>query len=244
MPGHHRGLGACRAVTARVSPGHSGPAGREQRCLTRADQRRIEWSHEIPDSGISHRNAGSGPCSGTESGDLSPDFAALEHAAGDFTALGKDPLHGGSSPRTPSGLHVSVGPFSRLGLTFRPCLRGAAGVLEALAGEPIMAGQGERLQTFGGNGVMWLCPGPTVQPRGRAGAWLRSSLRGSRGCRPRGHGAVRGGQRDQSEARPRRPGAGARPAGDHALPVPGPAHPASCARLRATRDLTCPSHSA
>ena len=98
MPGHHRGLGACRAVTARVSPGHSGPAGREQRCLTRADQRRIEWSHEIPDSGISHRNAGSGPCSGTEAGDISPVFAALEHAAGDFTTLGKDPLHRGSSP--------------------------------------------------------------------------------------------------------------------------------------------------
>jgi hypothetical protein len=33
-----------------------------------------------------------------------------------------------------------------------------------------------------------LCSGPTVQPRGRAGAWLRSSLRGSRGYRPRGMG--------------------------------------------------------
>ena len=98
MPGHHRGLDACRAVTARVSPGHSGPAGREQRCLTRAGRRRIEWPHEIPDSGISHRNAGSGPCSGTEAGDISPAFAALEHAAGDLTTLGKDPLHGGSSP--------------------------------------------------------------------------------------------------------------------------------------------------
>ena len=44
--------------------------------------------------------------------------------------------------------------FAGLGLTFRPCLRGAASVLEALAGGPIMAGQGERLQTFGGTGYV------------------------------------------------------------------------------------------
>jgi hypothetical protein len=49
------------------------------------------------------------------------------------------------------------------------------------------------------------------------------------------------GQRDQSGARPRRPGAGARPGADHALPVSGPAHPACCAWLRAASDLTCPS---
>ena len=118
MPGHHRGLDACRAVTARVSPGHSGPAGREQRCLTRAGRRRIEWPHEIPDSGISHRNAGSGPCSGTEAGDISPVFAALEHAAGDLTTLGKDPLHGGSSPPsdTQSG---GTSPFSEHRLNTR-----------------------------------------------------------------------------------------------------------------------------
>lgn len=48
------------------------------------------------------------------------------------------------------------------------------------------------------------------------------------------------GQRDQSVARPRRPGAGARPAGDHALLVSGPAHAASAA-VRAASDLACPS---
>jgi len=36
--------------------------------------------------------------SGTEEGDISPVFAALEHAAGDFTTLGKNPLLEGSSP--------------------------------------------------------------------------------------------------------------------------------------------------
>ena len=91
-PDHHRRLGARRAVAALVSPGHSGPAARAQSCLTRAGHRPVAWPHEIPDSGISHRNAGSGPRSGTEAGDISPVFAALEHAAGDFTTLGKNPL--------------------------------------------------------------------------------------------------------------------------------------------------------
>jgi hypothetical protein len=54
------------------------------------------WPHEIPDPGISHRNTESGPRSGTEAGDISPVFAALEHAAGDLTTLGTDPLLGGS----------------------------------------------------------------------------------------------------------------------------------------------------
>ena len=81
-----------------VSPGHSGPAARMPSCLTRAGHRPVVWPHEIPDSGISHRNTGSSPRSGTEAGDTSPVFAALEHAAGDFTTLGKNPLLEGSSP--------------------------------------------------------------------------------------------------------------------------------------------------
>ena len=91
-PDHHRRLGARRAVAALVSPGHSGPAARAPSCLTRAGHRPVVWPHEIPASGISHRNAGSGSRSGTEAGDVSPVFAALEHAAGDFTTLGKNPL--------------------------------------------------------------------------------------------------------------------------------------------------------
>jgi len=82
----------------RVSPGHSGPAARAPSCLTRTGYRPVMWPHEIPDSGISHRSAGSSPGSDTEAGDISPIFAALEHAAGDFTTLGKNPLLGGSSP--------------------------------------------------------------------------------------------------------------------------------------------------
>ncbi len=81
-----------------VSPGHSGPAARMPSCLTRAGRRPVMWPHEIPDSGISHWNAGSSPRSGTEAGDISPVFAAPEHAAGDFTTLGKNPLLEGSSP--------------------------------------------------------------------------------------------------------------------------------------------------
>jgi hypothetical protein len=82
----------------RISPGHSGASR-----LTRPGHRRIVWPHEIPDSGISHRNAGSSPRSGTEAGDISPVFAALEHAAGDFTTLGTDPsLECSSPPRAPS----------------------------------------------------------------------------------------------------------------------------------------------
>ena len=82
----------------RIPPGHTGPAARVQSCLTRAGHRPVVWPHEIPDSGISHRNTGSSPRSGTEAGDIPPVFAALEHAAGDFTTLGKNPLLGGSSP--------------------------------------------------------------------------------------------------------------------------------------------------
>ena len=95
---HERRLGARRAVAALVSPGHSGPAARVPSCLTRAGHRPVVWPHEIPDSGISHRNTGSSPRSGTEAGDISPVFAALEHAAGDFTTLGKNPLLEYSSP--------------------------------------------------------------------------------------------------------------------------------------------------
>ena len=97
-PDQHRRLGACRAVAALVSPGHSGPAAQVPSCLTRAGHRRVAWPHEIPDSGISHRSTGSGSRSGTEAGDISPVFAALEHAAGDFTTLGKNPSLEGSSP--------------------------------------------------------------------------------------------------------------------------------------------------
>jgi hypothetical protein len=81
-----------------VSPGHSSPAARAWSCLTRAGHRPVVWPHEIPDSGISHRNTGSSPCSGTEAGDISPVFAALEHAARDFTALGTDHSLECSSP--------------------------------------------------------------------------------------------------------------------------------------------------
>jgi hypothetical protein len=92
-PDHHRRFSACRAVAALVSPGHSGPAARVPSCLTRSGHRPVVWPHEIPASGISHRNTGSSPRSGTEAGDISPVFAALEHAAGDFTTLGKNLGH-------------------------------------------------------------------------------------------------------------------------------------------------------
>ena len=72
-------------------------------------------------------------------------------------------------------------------------------------------------------------------------AWLRSSLRVGPRLAAAGHGAGPRGQRDQSGARPRRRGAGARHGGDHALPAAGPAHPAFCSAKRAVRDLTCPS---
>jgi hypothetical protein len=97
-PDHRRRLGACRAVAALVSPGHLGPAGRAPSCLTRASHRPVVWPHEIPDSGISHRNTGSGPRSGTEAGDISPVFTAPEHAAGDFTTPGTNPPLECSSP--------------------------------------------------------------------------------------------------------------------------------------------------
>jgi hypothetical protein len=98
-PGH-RSHGPCRAAAAPHIARSLGSSRPGASCLTRPGHRRIVWPHEIPGSGISHRDAGSSPCSGTEEGDISPVFAPLEHAAGDFTTLGKDPLHGGSSPRT------------------------------------------------------------------------------------------------------------------------------------------------
>jgi hypothetical protein len=73
MPGHHPRLGVDQTMAALgVSPGHSNPAARAQSCLTRAGHRPAVWPHEMPDSGISHRNTGSSPCSGTEAGDISP----------------------------------------------------------------------------------------------------------------------------------------------------------------------------
>ena len=101
-----------------VSPGHSSPAARAWSCLTQARHRPVVWPDEIPDSGISHRNTGSSPCSGTEAGDSSPVFAALEHAAGDFTALGTDHSLECSSPPsdTQSG---GTSPFSEHRLNTR-----------------------------------------------------------------------------------------------------------------------------
>jgi hypothetical protein len=93
-------------------------AAQTQSCLTQAGHRPVVWPHEIPDSGISHRSTGSSPRSGTEEGDISPVFAALEHAAGDFTTLGKNPLFEGSSPPsdTQSG---GTSPFSEHRLNTR-----------------------------------------------------------------------------------------------------------------------------
>jgi hypothetical protein len=85
--------GGARRITRSLKSGRPGAS-----CLTRAGHRPLVWPHEIPDSGISHWNTGSSACSGTEECDISPVSVALEHAAGDFTALGKNPLHGGSSP--------------------------------------------------------------------------------------------------------------------------------------------------
>ena len=65
---------AARRAAALVSPGHSGPAARVPSCSTRARHRPVVWPHEIPDSGISHRNTGSGPRSGTEAGAYLPGF--------------------------------------------------------------------------------------------------------------------------------------------------------------------------
>ena len=96
-----------------VSPGHSGPAARMPSCLTRAGRRPVVWPHEIPDSGISHRSAGSGPRSGTEAGDISPVFAALEHAAGDFTTLGTNLGHS-NSPYSPVSGHAGTSPGRKL----------------------------------------------------------------------------------------------------------------------------------
>ena len=87
-------------------------------CLTRVGHRPVVWPHEILDSGISHRNTGSSPRSGTEAGDISLVFAALEHAAGDLTTLGRNPPLGGSSPSDTSKPHER--PFTGM-LYRRPC---------------------------------------------------------------------------------------------------------------------------
>jgi len=113
--------GACRppsrhtpaacAARGKGSPCTRSPAAaRAQSCLTRAGHRPVVWPHEIPDSGISHRNTGSSPRSGTEAGDISPVFAALEHAAGDFTTLGKNPLLECSSPSDTYFPHIRLFP--------------------------------------------------------------------------------------------------------------------------------------
>jgi len=102
----------------------------------------------------------------------------------------------------------------------RPRLRGAVSVLDVLAGEPIMAGQGEGRRPQAGN-VYAVVSGPTVQPRGRAGAWLRSSLRGSRSCRPRGHGAVRVRAAGSIRGAAAPPGAGPDLRGITRCPCPG-----------------------
>jgi hypothetical protein len=76
---------------------------------------------------------------------------------------------------------------------------------------------------------------------GLAGLRLRSSLRGSRGGWPRGHGAFRVRAAGSITGTAAPPVAGARPAGDHALPVSGPAHAAWRAAVRLASDLACPS---
>ena len=60
----------------------------------------------------------------------------------------------------------------------RPRLRGAAGVLDVLADEPIMAGQGDACRPQPGNGGMRLCPTPRCGlAAGRApGAVIRSEF--------------------------------------------------------------------
>jgi hypothetical protein len=83
-------------------------AAQTQPCLTQAGHRPVAWPHEIPDSGISHRSTGSSPRSGTEAGDIPPVFTALEHAAGDFTTLGKNPLLECSSPPRTHHLYMNV----------------------------------------------------------------------------------------------------------------------------------------
>jgi hypothetical protein len=109
---HHRGPGACRAVTVRriaraLRSGRPGAVMLDTGRLSR--HRGIEWPREIPESGISHRNSGSGPRSGTEAGDISPVSAVLEYAAGDFTTLGTDPSLECSSPPSDTGEFKSPG---------------------------------------------------------------------------------------------------------------------------------------
>jgi hypothetical protein len=92
------GYGGARRITRSLKSGRPGPS-----CLTRAAHGPIVSPHEIPGSGISHRNAGSSPRSGTEEGDISPVFGALEHAAGDFAALGTVHSLECSSPPSDTG---------------------------------------------------------------------------------------------------------------------------------------------
>jgi hypothetical protein len=116
---HSPDYGGTRRITRSLKSGRPGVS-----CLTRAGHRPVVWPHEIPDSGISHRNTGSSPCSGTEEGDISPVSVALEHAAGDFTTLGKNPLHGGSSPSDTKLVHAGTIPGiagRHPGSGFRPC---------------------------------------------------------------------------------------------------------------------------
>jgi len=105
------------------------------------------------------------------------------------------------------------------------------------AGPPL-----RRILAAAGNGMGLWC-GPRAQFVSWAGSGLRSSLRVSPRRAAAGDGAGPR-QRDQSERRPRRRGAGARRASDHALPVSGPAHAAVVAVARAVRDLACPSRMA
>ena len=111
------------------------------------------------------------------------------------------------------------------------------------------AGPGFGDTAVAGNGVV-----VGARPRGSlgvvAGARLRSSLRGSRAGPARVHGALRGRAAGSIRGTAGPPGAGARPAGDHALSVSGAAHAASLpvvaalTAVRAARDLACPSRRA
>jgi hypothetical protein len=158
----------------------------------------------------------SGPCPGT------PKRAQANLGPGPWCALFPRSL-----PSRVSGAGGSGTGRSPAGVA------GAAGVLEAPGPRP---DNGRREA-----GGVRLCPAPACglvagQAPGCGHPFGVPAVAGRGGM-----GRCACGQRDQSGARPRRPGAGARPGADHALPVSGPAHPASCAWLRAASDLTCPS---
>ena len=135
--------------------------------------------------------------------------------------------------------------FGRFRSGFQACRRkargqgGAPGWTNDLdAGlPPAHAGGGrERLEA-------WVGGAPLAQFVSWAGSRLRSSLRVCPRLAAAGAwGGFACGQRDQSERRPRRPGAGASKTSDHALPASGPAH-AAC-RAAAARDRTWPSRMA